>query len=57
MAGPIGMAVIAGMQKLTCPHCGAVQVRDRALRGKVRCKKCRKMFAVSTGKPRAKAKR
>ena len=56
MAGPIGMAVLAGMQKLVCPHCTTVQARDRHLRGKVTCKKCRKLFDVADGRPTAKPK-
>jgi ribosomal protein L37AE/L43A len=57
MAGPIGMAVLAGMQKLVCPHCGTAQARDRALRGKVKCKKCKKLFAVADGRAKPKKRR
>ncbi len=52
MAGPIGMAVLLGMQKLVCPHCKAVQARGRRLTGKLVCKKCKKAFAVADGVPR-----
>ena len=52
MAGPIGMAVLAGMQKLVCPHCKTVQARDRHLRGQVKCKKCKRLFLVADGKPK-----
>ncbi|HUQ05516.1 MAG TPA: hypothetical protein VM261_23600 [Kofleriaceae bacterium] len=56
MAGPIGMAVLAGVQKLVCPYCKTVQARDRHLRGKVKCKSCKKLFDVAEGKSKAKAK-
>lgn len=52
MAGPIGMAVMRSVQKLVCPHCGTVQARGRRLTGKVKCKKCKKLFAVADGKPK-----
>jgi uncharacterized protein (DUF983 family) len=55
--GPIGMAVIAGSQKLVCPHCKAAQARDRHLRGQVNCKKCKKLFSVAEGKPKPAKKR
>jgi uncharacterized protein YbaR (Trm112 family) len=52
MAGPIGMAVLASMQKLVCPHCKTVQARGRRLTGKVTCKKCHKAFAIADGIPK-----
>ncbi len=57
MAGPIGIAVLAGVQKLVCPHCEAVQARGRRLTGKIACKKCKKMFAVADGVPRPRPRR
>lgn len=49
MAGPIGMAVLASIQKLTCPHCKHVQARGRRLTGKLICRQCKKPFAVADG--------
>ena len=46
MAGPIGMAVLRGMQAVTCPHCGARQARDRHAKSPVTCKVCKKPFEL-----------
>ena len=51
MAGAIGIAVLASIQKLTCPHCHTVQARGRRLTGKIYCKKCKKPFSPAAGVP------
>jgi uncharacterized protein YbaR (Trm112 family) len=51
MAGPIGIAVLAGIQKLTCPHCKMVQARGRRFTGKIYCKRCKKPFTPAEGVP------
>lgn len=43
------MAVLASIQKLTCPHCKHVQARGRRLTGKLICRQCKKPFAVADG--------
>lgn len=52
MAGPIGIAVLANIQKLTCPHCKTVQARGRRITGKIYCKKCKKPFTPAEGVPK-----
>jgi uncharacterized protein YbaR (Trm112 family) len=51
MAGPIGMAVLAGIQRLVCPHCKYAQARGSRLTGRIYCKRCKKPFAPSEGVP------
>lgn len=50
MPGPIGMAVLAAIQKLTCPHCKLVQARGR-MTGKHYCRRCKKPFTSAEGVP------
>jgi len=57
MAGPIGIAVLAGIQKLTCPHCKTVQARGRRITGKIYCKKCKKPFTPAEGVAAVKKRR
>lgn len=49
--GPIGFGVLAGIQKLVCPHCKTSQARGRRLTGKIYCKKCKKPFMPAEGVP------
>lgn len=45
-------AVLGALVRLTCPHCGHVQVRSRRPpHESVKCRDCLKSFAVSDGKP------
>ena len=57
MAGPFGIAVLASVQKLVCPHCKTVQARGRRLTGKIACRNCHKLFAVADGVPKKPKKR
>ena len=47
MAGPIGMAVLAGLKTVVCPHCGKRQARDKHARGPLKCKKCGKPIEMA----------
>jgi ribosomal protein L37AE/L43A len=50
MASPIAIAAaLAGVVKVTCPHCGNVMAVKRRARAKPQvCRRCKKTFA--TGK-------
>jgi hypothetical protein len=49
MAGLLGMAVLASIQKLTCPR-KTVQARAQDHR-QICCKKCKKPFSPAEGVP------
>lgn len=45
-------AVLGTFVRLTCPHCGEVQVRARRPpTTRVECRKCHRDFALSDGAP------
>ncbi|MCA9674873.1 MAG: hypothetical protein H6709_18235 [Kofleriaceae bacterium] len=54
MAGPIGFGVARGLKAVTCPHCGARQVRARDVKPPLKCKKCKRAFDPSVPRPRKK---
>jgi len=48
----------AALIQLRCPHCGAVQARQRKPKGsRYACKVCKKRFVREEGEARARARR
>jgi hypothetical protein len=59
MAGPIGFGIGAAraVQRVVCPHCGAVMARSRKLTGPIKCRTCKKTFDPTPPRRAAKKKK